>query len=301
MLGKFGRSLGKTRKVFLERLGNVKLLFGSKDSRNDAFFRELEEALILADVGVSSAEEIIGELKRIDDSTSFEDALPAIIARRFPSETLVSRKTNTLPYIIMVVGVNGSGKTTTIAKLAHKEIASGGKVILAAADTFRAAAGEQLEHWAQVVGADIIRQAGGSDPAAVAFDAVKAGMARKASTVIIDTAGRLQTKSNLMAELQKIKRVIGNAREGAPDEILMVMDATTGQNAFSQIENFHNAVTITGIVVAKLDGTAKGGALVAAADKFKIPIVYVGTGEKPEDLVEFNALSFARGMVGLDE
>jgi fused signal recognition particle receptor len=172
---------------------------------------------------------------------------------------------------------------------------------MAAADTFRAAAGEQLGYWAKVVGAEIIRQPGGSDPAAVAFDAVKAGVARGASMVIIDTAGRLQTKSNLIEELKKIKRVVGKAMEGSPHEVYMVMDATTGQNGLSQVRLFDEAVGLTGIIVTKLDGTAKGGVLVAAAEQFKIPIVYAGVGEKQEDLVEFGAMEFAEALVGIDE
>jgi fused signal recognition particle receptor len=200
-----------------------------------------------------------------------------------------------------MVGVNGSGKTTTIAKIAKKEIDAGKAVIMAAADTFRAAAGEQLEFWAHKVGAEIIRQKSGADPAAVAYDAVTAAASRGIDHVIIDTAGRLQTKTNLMEELKKIKRVVGKALSGAPHEILMVMDATTGQNGLSQVKLFNEAVGLTGIIVTKLDGTAKGGVLVAAVDKFGIPIKYVGLGEKPEDLVEFDPVAFAEGLVGINE
>ena len=223
-----------------------------------------------------------------------------IIAQRFkPPEE--AKALTSGPRVILIVGVNGSGKTTTIAKLAQRTIASGGKVMMAAADTFRAAACEQLEIWALRVGAQLIRQKSGSDPAAVAFDAVKAAMARDFDLVLIDTAGRLQTKTNLMEELKKIKRVIGKAMPDAPHEILLVMDATTGQNGLSQIELFNDAVGLSGIVMTKLDGTAKGGVLVAAAEKYGIPIKYVGLGEKADDLIDFDAQAFAEALVGVNE
>jgi fused signal recognition particle receptor len=260
----------------------------------------LEEALILADVGASAAPKIIEELKKSQYGEDPQRALANIIARRFkrPEGTNMPIAG---PRVVLIVGVNGSGKTTTIAKLAKRTIAAGGKVMMAAADTFRAAAGEQLEIWALRVGAELIRQMSGSDPAAVAFDAVKAALARNFDLVLIDTAGRLQTKTNLMEELKKIKRVIGKAMPDAPHEVLLVMDATTGQNGLSQIELFNNAIGISGIVMTKLDGTAKGGVLVAAAEKYGIPIKYVGLGEKADDLVDFDAQAFAEALVGVNE
>lgn len=301
MLSKFGRGLKKTRQMLTGSITSIKSLLSGTKLDDDAR-EELEEALILADVGAIAAAEIIAELKNRHDDKQIRQALAEIIACRFDKSINDNTISNNLrPRVILIVGVNGSGKTTTIAKLARNEIEAGGKVILAAADTFRAAAGEQLEHWANVVGAEIIRQSVGSDPAAVAFDAVKAGVSRNASMVIIDTAGRLQTKANLMEELKKINRVVGKAMEGAPHEVLIVMDATTGQNGLSQVKIFNEAVGLSGIIVTKLDGTAKGGVLVAAFGQFGIPIKYVGIGEKQDDLIEFDSKQFAEALVGIDE
>lgn len=301
MLSRLARGLKKTRKAFSDSISGIKGRLADRAGLDDDALLELEEALILADVSASAASSIISELKNnIGDKTPSR-ALADIIAARFEHSAQDHDEAIPGPRVILVIGVNGSGKTTTIAKIARREIESGGSVIMAAADTFRAAAGEQLEYWAKVVGAEIVKQSGGSDPAAVAFDAVKAGLSRGASMVIIDTAGRLQTKSNLIEELKKIKRVLGKAMEGAPHEIYMVMDATTGQNGLSQVKLFDEAVGLTGIIITKLDGTARGGVLVAAAEQFKIPIVYAGVGEKQEDLVEFNAMEFAEALVGIDE
>ena len=301
MLGRFSAGLKKTRQAITEKAAGMKALLGGNRRLDDATLLELEEALILADVGAAAASDIVKELRNSGDRQPPRAALAEIIAGRFSYMAGSADNIRSTPKVILVVGVNGSGKTTTIAKLARNEIEAGGKVILAAADTFRAAAVEQLEHWGNVVGAEIIKQVSGSDPAAVAFDAVNAGISRKASMVIIDTAGRLQTKSNLMEELKKIKRVVAKALEGAPHEVLIVMDATTGQNGLSQIALFDEAIGLTGIVVTKLDGTSKGGVLVAAAEKFHIPIKYIGIGEKPDDLLEFEARAFARALVGDDE
>ena len=204
------------------------------------------------------------------------------------------------PLVIMLVGVNGVGKTTTVAKLAARLKAERGSVIVAAADTFRAAAIEQLEVWCDRAGADIIKQSQGSDPAAVAFDAVKAAVARKTRTVLIDTAGRLQTKVNLMEELKKIARVIARELPGAPHETWLVLDANTGQNALSQAAIFGDAVPLTGVVLAKLDSTAKGGVVVAVADRLKIPVRFVGLGEAIEDLREFDAREFVDALFASD-
>ena len=296
MFNKFTAGLKKTRQAISNSISSFSEILGSKSIDSDTI-EELEEALILADVGTSAAEDILKKLKSESKDNNLQKTLARIIADKFASSDTESITAK--PKVILVVGVNGSGKTTTIAKLAHKEITAGNKVILAAADTFRAAAGEQLEHWANKVGADIIMQASGSDPAAVAFDAVKAGISRSTDLIIVDTAGRLQTKTNLMEELKKIKRVVDKAMPGAPHEVLMVMDATTGQNGLSQVDLFNQAVGLTGIVVTKLDGTAKGGVLVAASERFNIPIKYVGLGEKQDDLIEFDPIMFAEGLVGV--
>jgi fused signal recognition particle receptor len=203
------------------------------------------------------------------------------------------------PTVILVVGVNGSGKTTTSAKLARRHQAAGRKVILAAADTFRAAAVEQLSIWAGRLGVDIVRGAEGADPAAVAFDAAEAAVARKADVLIVDTAGRLHTKENLMRELDKIRRVVGRKIPGAPHETLLVLDATTGQNAISQARLFTEGVGVTGLVLAKLDGTAKGGVVLGIWNEVRVPVKFVGLGESAEDLAPFNAGEFTDAIFGL--
>jgi fused signal recognition particle receptor len=200
------------------------------------------------------------------------------------------------PFVVMVLGVNGVGKTTTIGKIAHRFNSIGTKVVLAAADTFRAAAIEQLEIWSQRAGAHFIKHDSGADPSAVAFDAVKAAQARKYSLVLIDTAGRLHTKENLMEELKKVKRIIGRELPGAPHEVLLVLDATTGQNAIAQARTFHQALEVTGIALTKLDGTAKGGIIVAIAEELGIPLRFVGVGEGIEDLQDFHAEIFVDAL-----
>lgn len=300
IFNRFAAGLKKTRDAITGSFPSFGGLLGQNETLDSETLGELEEALILADVGAEAAAKIIDNLAKGHTCRAPQRTLARIIAERFISTTDEESSSTVRPRIILIVGVNGSGKTTTIGKIAQTTIKSGGRVIMAAADTFRAAAGEQLEYWAKTVGAEIVRQAERSDPAAVAFDAVKAGIARNSDLVLIDTAGRLQTKTNLMEELKKIKRVINKAMEGAPHEILMVMDATTGQNGLSQLKIFNEAIGLTGIVIAKLDGSAKGGVLVAAAEKFGIPIKYVGLGEKPEDLVEFDPTAFAEALVGID-
>jgi fused signal recognition particle receptor len=202
----------------------------------------------------------------------------------------------TKPFLLMVVGVNGVGKTTTIAKIAHHYSSQGKKVLIGAADTFRAAAVEQLEVWANRVGADLIKQSKGSDPSAVAFDAIHAALARNTDLVFIDTAGRLHTKVNLMEELKKVKRIIARECAGAPHEILLVLDATTGQNAISQAKLFNEAIGVTGIALTKLDGTAKGGIIIGITEELNIPIRYIGVGEGMDDLREFNASEFVQAL-----
>jgi fused signal recognition particle receptor len=301
VFNKFFLGLKKTRQAIAQRISGISTIFGGRKNLDAETLEMLEEALISADVGAIATPKIIEELKKKRDDEDPQVVLARTIAERFKHvQSSSGSLSNIKPHIVLIVGVNGSGKTTTIAKLAHRAIEAGDKVIMAAADTFRAAAGEQLEIWAERVGAVLIKQKSGSDPAAVAFDAVKSALAHNIDLVLVDTAGRLQTKTNLMEELKKIKRVVGKAMDGAPHEVLLVMDATTGQNGLSQIELFNNAVGLTGIVMTKLDGTSKGGVLVAAAEKYGIPIKYVGLGEKRDELVEFDPQSFAEALVGIE-
>ncbi|MGB8413483.1 MAG: signal recognition particle-docking protein FtsY [Candidatus Binatus sp.] len=293
---RIGLGLRKTRENFLARIRAA--LTGS--AKIDDIYEGLEEALIAADVGVEASMKIASavraKLGNDNRPDAIRDALKAEIAAIMISADRQSADSGDAPLVIMLVGVNGVGKTTTVAKLAARFKAERGSVIVAAADTFRAAAIEQLEVWCDRAGADIIKQSQGSDPAAVAFDAVRAAVARKTRTVLIDTAGRLQTKVNLMEELKKIARVIARELPGAPHETWLVLDANTGQNALSQAAIFGDAVPLTGVVLAKLDSTAKGGVVVAVADRLKIPVRFVGVGEAIEDLREFDAREFVDAL-----
>ncbi len=297
---RIGLGLRKTRENFLARIRAA--LTGS--AKIDDIYEGLEEALIAADVGVEASMKIASavraKLGNDNRPDAIRDALKAEIAAILVSAERRPADSGDEPLVIMLVGVNGVGKTTTVAKLAARLKAERGSVIVAAADTFRAAAIEQLEVWCDRAGADIIKQSPGSDPAAVAFDAVKAAVARKTRTVLIDTAGRLQTKVNLMEELKKIARVIARELPGAPHETWLVLDANTGQNALSQAAIFGDAVPLTGVVLAKLDSTAKGGVVVAVADRLKIPVRFVGLGEAIEDLREFDAREFVDALFASD-
>jgi fused signal recognition particle receptor len=297
---RIGLGLRKTRENFLARIRAA--LTGS--AKIDDIYEGLEEALIAADVGVEASMKIASavraKLGNDNRPDAIRDALKAEIAAIMISADRQPADSGDAPLVIMLVGVNGVGKTTTVAKLAARFKAERGSVIVAAADTFRAAAIEQLEVWCDRAGADIIKQSQGSDPAAVAFDAVRAAVARKARTVLIDTAGRLQTKVNLMEELKKIARVIARELPGAPHETWLVLDANTGQNALSQAAIFGDAVPLTGVVLAKLDSTAKGGVVVAVADRLKIPVRFVGLGEAIEDLREFDAREFVDALFASD-
>jgi fused signal recognition particle receptor len=279
-------------------VGRIEEIFSSGVSR-ERMAEMVEEALITADAGVKTSGLIVDQMKhRLEGSDAgrlkeyLREAVFEII-----KECQNSLKITAKPFVIMVLGVNGVGKTTTIGKLAAKFTSEGKSVLLAAGDTFRAAAIEQLEVWAKRTGCGIIKQEQGGDPAAVAFDAMKAAVARKADILILDTAGRLHTKVNLMEELKKVKRVVSREIPDAPHEILLVLDASTGQNAINQTRLFNDAVGVTGIAVTKLDGTAKGGIIVAVANEFKIPIRFVGVGEGVEDLREFEAREFAEAMI----
>jgi fused signal recognition particle receptor len=272
---------------------------------------QVEELLVAADVGVRTATEIVEKVRSAGVSASpdavraaIKDEVVAILrSAEAKAEPGVGMGAGTgaggaAPRVVMVVGVNGTGKTTTIAKLAHRYREEGKTVLLAAADTYRAAAIEQLEVWAERVGAQVVKHKPGADAASVAFDACAAAKARGSDLVVIDTAGRLQTKKNLMDEVAKIARVVGKVVEGAPHEVLLVLDATTGQNAVSQARVFSEVCGVTGIVVAKVDGTAKGGIVVAIAKELGIPILFVGTGESLEDIETFDAAAFAEALLG---
>lgn len=295
---KLKQGLSKTKESISEQVNSVFKVFVKID---EEFFEELEEALIMADFGVETSCEIIEQLrdrvktKRLTDGNDVKSELKEVI-----SEILKSADTkmhlDTAPSVILVIGVNGVGKTTSIGKLAAHYKAQGKKVLLAAADTFRAAAIDQLDIWAQRCGCDIIKQQENSDPAAVVFDACNAAKARGVDILICDTAGRLHNKKNLMAELAKISRVIERELPGASRETLLVLDATTGQNATSQAKLFSEAADISGIILTKLDGTAKGGIVVSITQEQGIPVKYVGVGEAIDDLQEFNPEDFAKAI-----
>lgn len=298
------KGLTKTRENLTNKI--EKLVIGYADIDNE-LLDELEETLIMADVGIETTERLMTavrkgikkkEINSPDDLRPFLQKEITAILSEGENETHVAAEE---PTVLLVIGVNGAGKTTTIGKLAAYYKGEGKKVLLAAADTFRAAAIDQLESWGEHTGVPVIKHEEGSDPAAVAFDAVKAAKARDVDVLIIDTAGRLQTKSNLMQELEKINRVIGREIKGAPHETLLVLDATTGQNAVSQAELFTKAAPITGVVLTKLDGTAKGGVVIGIKSRLKIPVKWIGVGESVEDLRPFDAEEFARALFGMEK
>ena len=272
---------------------------------DEEFFEELEEILIGADVGFDTVMELVDELRREVKRKNIQDPreVQAVISEKLvdiydsagETSTELNIQTDGLT-VILFVGVNGVGKTTTIGKLAHKFKSEGKNVLLAAGDTFRAGAIEQLEVWGERVGVDVIKQGAGSDPAAVMYDAVQSAKSRKADILICDTAGRLQNKVNLMKELEKVKSVIEREVPGAPHEVLLVLDATTGQNAMIQAKTFKEATDVSGIVLTKLDGTAKGGIVLAIRNELEIPVKFVGLGEKMDDLQEFNAEQYVYGL-----
>ncbi len=299
---KIKEGLKKTRNAVV---GQIDSMLKSFTKIDDELFEELEELLVMGDVGVHTAEKICDELKSRVKKEGIKD--PEEINRLLEetvSEMLKGGEEldiSTTPSIILVIGVNGVGKTTTIGKLANSLSKQGKKVILAAADTFRAAAIEQLDIWAQRSGCEIIKQNEGSDPAAVVFDAISAAKARSADVIICDTAGRLHNKKHLMDELAKINRVIDRELPDAAKEKLLVLDATTGQNAVNQAEQFRQATGITGIVLTKLDGTAKGGVVLAIKDGLGIPVKYIGVGEQIDDLQPFNSDDFAKALFAKTE
>jgi len=283
--------LSKSRRNFSD--GFEKVLAGKMKIDEDAL-EELEELLITSDIGVQTTMTLMERIAtaKVANAEEVKQLLKEEILTILPSPSPVQEINKSTPHVILVVGVNGVGKTTTIGKIAASLNASGKKVLIAAADTFRAAAVEQLMIWAQKAGAEFVKHADNADPAAVAFDAVAAAKARGCDIVLIDTAGRLHTKVNLMEELKKIKRTVAKQIQGAPHEILLVLDATTGQNALSQAKLFNEALAITGLALTKLDGTAKGGIVIAICSSLNIPLQYIGIGEKVEDLRPFDAGQF---------
>lgn len=282
--------LGRTRDSFT---GKLDKLISSTRKLDEEFFEEMEEILIGADVGVDTTLELVNQIRKaaksnkIKDPVEVKSLLKDLMVEIMGNQEAKLAKADSPPTIILMVGVNGVGKTTTIAKLSHRLKSEGNRVILAAGDTFRAAAIDQLQIWADRVGVDMIRQGEGADPAAVVFDAIAAARARRADYLIIDTAGRLHNKTNLMQEIAKVRRVIEREIPDAPHECLLVLDATTGQNAISQARQFKEATGVTGLVLTKLDGTAKGGITVAVARELDIPVKMIGIGEQMDDLREF--------------
>jgi fused signal recognition particle receptor len=287
--------LVKTRETFSAGIGRI---LAGKQKIDAEALEQLEELLITADVGVQTATELIERIfaAQTADAADLQRVLRAeilsILARQAPAEAAAAAR----PHVIMVVGVNGVGKTTTIGKLAARYSAAGRSVLIAAADTFRAAATDQLAIWAERAGAGLVRHKDGTDPAAVAFDAVESAIARHVDIVIVDTAGRLHTKVNLMEEIKKVKRSIAKRLPDAPHEVLLVLDATTGQNAVSQARMFNEALGVTGMALAKLDGTAKGGIVIAICREFDIPLRYIGIGEAIEDLQDFDPEQFVDAL-----
>ncbi|MBI5648411.1 MAG: signal recognition particle-docking protein FtsY [Ignavibacteriae bacterium] len=304
-LTRLKEGLMKTRDDVVRKVTRV---LRAKRKIDESLLDEIEEILILGDVGVGATSRIVDNLRdrvkkeRYEDASELLALLKEEVAALFGVNDVRSDGTSieipagARPYVIMIVGVNGVGKTTTIGKLAHNYRSSGKRVVIGAADTFRAAANEQLEVWATRAGVDIIQQQHGSDPAAVAFDTLQAAMARDADVVIIDTAGRLHTKTNLMEELKKIKRVLAKLMPEAPHDVLLVLDATTGQNAIQQAQQFAQAVDVTGLVVTKLDGTAKGGVVIGVSGELAIPVKYIGVGEQIDDLQVFDRESFVDAL-----
>jgi fused signal recognition particle receptor len=305
LLDKLKTSVSKTKSVLSE---TVDTIFQGERRISPALLKELETALLSADLGVTPTREILENLRGKMDRNALSNAeeLKREIKAHIVRILTESRSVNAFqeraslnghgPRVIFVVGVNGAGKTTSIGKLANRLKQEGLSVVLCAADTFRAAAIEQLEIWAQRNGIEVIKQKFGSDPAAVVYDAMAAAKARGADAVIVDTAGRLHTKSNLMIELEKMKRTAAKVIPGAPHDVLLVLDATTGQNGLAQAREFTNSVGVTGIILTKLDGTAKGGIVVAIARELRLPIRFVGTGEQINDMVPFDAQTYADSL-----
>ncbi len=297
-LGRLRRGLSKSRERFV---GGLERIFSRKEAGRD-IWEELEELLISADLGAKITERLLEKLRRQLSSRELQSPDRVMSALREELLDVLGPSSKGLcvdgsPAVFLMLGVNGTGKTTTIGKLAWKFRQEGRRVLLAAADTFRAAASEQLEVWGRRVGADIIKHQPGADPSAVVYDAVSAAVARGADILLVDTAGRLHTKSNLIEELKKIKRVLGKVKPGLPQETLLVLDAYTGQNAIYQAREFHQQLELSGLVITKLDATAKAGALIGIVEEMGLPIKLIGVGEGIEDLQEFNPSAFVKALL----
>ena len=300
LFSKLRGGLGKTRDFLLQK---VQLLVVSNTKIDENLLTRLEEILLASDVGVETTSRILNGLKERARAQGYEttehlvemmkEELSGLLLANEPAgDSVLSLPPSPRPYVIMVVGVNGVGKTTTIGKLAYNLRQAGHRVLIGAADTFRAAANEQLEIWSRRAGVEIVQQSHGADPASVAFDSLSSAIAKNMDVVIVDTAGRLHTKTNLMEELKKVRRVMDKRLPGAPHEVLLVLDASTGQNGIQQARQFMKAVDVTGLVVTKLDGTAKGGVVLSVSHELKIPVKYVGVGEQIDDLQPFNKKLF---------
>ena len=304
LFGKLKESLSKTKASINEKIESVVSIFKTVD---EELFEELLDVLIMSDLGVSTAEDVIEKLraaakeKHIVKSDELKTELRRILIEILTDGEQSELKLEGQPAVIMVIGVNGVGKTTTIGKMAYMFKSQGKKVIIAAADTFRAAAIEQLEVWAERAGAEVIKQQEGSDPAAVIYDAIGAAVKRKADILLCDTAGRLHNKKNLMEELKKIYRILDKELPNSSEEVLLVLDATTGQNAVSQAKLFKEAADITGIALTKLDGTAKGGIVFAIKNDYDIPVKIIGLGEKIDDMEMFNPEEFVNAIIEAEE
>jgi len=297
-LSRLARGLSRTRDSLASSIKNV---LGSGEI-DESSLEDLEADLLAADLGPTLTEELLDAVRDSARGAEREgrgvrEAMRRTLREALPDVAPASAATGR-PRVVFVVGVNGGGKTTTVGKLAAQEVGAGHKTIVVAADTFRAAAIDQLERWSERAGVELVKQQEGADPAAVVFDALQAAKKREIDTVLVDTAGRLHTKINLMAELSKLARVAGREVPGAPHEVLLVVDATTGQNGLSQAEEFTRATELTGVVLTKLDGTAKGGVALAIQRKLSLPIRYVGVGEATEDLLPFDPDAFVEGLLG---
>lgn len=298
IFGRMSQGLSRTRESMIE---GIRKLVGGRRTLDQELLDDVEQILLTSDVGVQTTDRILEGVKRRvkeqgiaapEDFTALLKAEMTVILKAGAEATAETQK----PLVIMVVGVNGAGKTTTVGKLASRHASEGRKVLVGAADTFRAAANEQLEQWAARAGVEIVQQQRGADPASVAFDTVQSARARGSDVALIDTAGRLHTKSNLMEELGKIRRAVGKAMPGAPQEVLLVLDAGTGQNGIQQARQFSEAAGVTGVVLTKLDGTAKGGIVFAVRGELGIPVRYVGVGESAEDLQPFSPEDFVEAL-----
>ncbi len=301
----FERLKGRLARTQDQFIGRIDQVLSRKKSVDQDMLEELEEVLVTADLGVKTSYQLLGELqKKINDRSLTPGALREFLKEKIRSLLMVEPSPfepgGTKPFVIMVVGVNGVGKTTTVGKLGARLRDGDRKVMMVAADTFRPAAIEQLNVWSQRIGADFVKHGPGADPSAVVYDAMHAAVSRGTDIVMVDTAGRLHTKTNLMEELKKVKRVIGREVEGAPHEILLVLDATTGQNAITQARVFHEALNVTGLVLTKLDGTAKGGVIVGISHELLLPVRFIGIGEQVDDLREFNPHLFLEAIFGVD-